>query len=250
MKTLPILCLILLAGPAVAGEYRNLPADPGGALEARIEGRVTTQDGTFQILRDRNPEIDVLVPDLGGNYIIIPDGPRPSPNPSAIAAQEIRLKARELAAQLLESWPNAALSGLVALPTTFVSQENFEVSSPLGRYLAEAMFHEFNMRGMGTREYRTDNIIHFEPGAGDLYLTRNISDRKVEGNWAAVLVGTYYRDREVIFVNARLIRASDGLVLRTGQVILPMNEILSRMSTTPPLPFQRPGHMQIVQGRK
>ena len=59
-------------------------------------------------------------------------------------------------------------------------------------------------------------------------------------------MGTYYRDVDAVFVNARMIRPSDGLVLRTAQLVLPMNVLVRRMSARPPLPS---GSLRIVPGR-
>ena len=50
------------------------------------------------------------------------------------------------------------------------------------------------------------------------------------------MVGTYYVDKDATFVNARLVRASDGLVLRTGQLVLVNTPIIARMGKTDPAP--------------
>ena len=62
-----------------------------------------------------------------------------------------------------------------------------------------------------------------------------------------MVLGTYYRDRDALFINARMVRASDGMVLRTAQLVLPMNDMLKRMSAQPPL---RAGGLRINPGRK
>ena len=48
--------------------------------------------------------------------------------------------------------------------------------------------------------------------------------------WAALVVGTYYVDKDATFINARLVRASDGLVMRTGQLVLVNTPIVTRMA--------------------
>lgn len=53
--------------------------------------------------------------------------------------------------------------------------------------------------------------------------------------WAALVVGTYYVDKDATFVNARLVRASDGLVLRTGQLVLVNTPIIARMGKSDPV---------------
>jgi hypothetical protein len=155
-------------------------------------------------------------------------------DPNYIAAQEVKLKVRELADQLLASLPNDALVGFVALPTSFVDQNNFNSSSPLGRYLAEGLIYEFNQRGFPVREYRTDGSITMSEGVGETALARKGKIATAKGKGNALLVGTYHQDPDVIFVNARLVRSADGLVLRTGQIMLTPNAVTLRMTNAGP----------------
>lgn len=49
-------------------------------------------------------------------------------------------------------------------------------------------------------------------------------------NKAAVLVGTYLATRDAIFVNARLLRPSDGAVLSTAEMALPNTPQLANLA--------------------
>ena len=155
-------------------------------------------------------------------------------DPNFIAAQEVKLKVRELADQLIASLPNDALTGFVALPTSFVDQNDFNASSPFGRYLAEGLIYEFNQRGFPVREYRTDGGITLREGTGETALARKGKVATAKGKGNALLIGTYHQDPSAIFVNARLVRSSDGLVLRTGQIILAPNAVTLRMTNAAP----------------
>ena len=155
-------------------------------------------------------------------------------DPNFIAAQEVKLKVRELADQLIASLPNDALTNFVALPTSFVDQNNFNSSSPLGRYLAEGLIYEFSQRGFPIREYRTDGSITMSEGMGEAALARKGAIATAKGKGNALLIGTYHQDPDVIFVNARLVRSSDGIVLRTGQVLLTPNAVTLRMTNAGP----------------
>lgn len=160
----------------------------------------------------------------------------PTPNdPEYVDAVELKLKCRELADQMLATMPNDALQGFVAMPTSFVDQNNTSRSSPLGRMLGEAMFYEFNQRGFPTREYRLTGHISVVGGRDDLALAANQIVPTQGQKWAALVVGTYYVDKDATFVNARLVRASDGLVLRTGQLVLVNTPIVARMGKSDPV---------------
>ncbi len=153
-----------------------------------------------------------------------------------IDAQELKLQVREIASQLLDVFPGAALQGRIALPASFVDLDDFNSTSALGRYLAEALIYEFNLRGFPVLEYRLDGFIEMNK-SGEFALLRDASF-----SYAAsakrddlLLVGTYYKDTSSVFVNARLVQ-TDGLVLRTAQLVLPMRDLLERMTYKPAPP--------------
>jgi hypothetical protein len=155
-------------------------------------------------------------------------------DPNYIAAQEVKLKVRELADQLLAGIPNDALEGFVALPTSFVDQNDFASSSPLGRYLTEGLTYEFNQRGFPVREYRTDGVITMRDDTGETTLERKGKLATAKGRHNALILGTYHQDPDAIFVNARLVRSSDGIVMRTGQIMLAPNAVTLRMTNAAP----------------
>jgi hypothetical protein len=178
----------------------------------------------------------ILVPNASGGTMLIPGIGRENPKPYLEEAFELKLKARELAAQMLETQNNQALVGLVAVPSSFANLDNLTESTQLGRYFGESMFYEFNQRGFPVREYRLSGSIVLQEGTGELALTRNLPPAPAKQGWAALLVGTYQRDKAAVFVHARLVRATDGLVLRTAHLVLPLNGLMTRMTTNPPKP--------------
>ena len=151
-------------------------------------------------------------------------------SPGYTDAVELKLKSRELAEQMLATMPNDAIQGFVAMPTAFVNQNNTSQSSPMGRLMAESLFYEFNQRGFPTREYRLNGAINVQGGRDDLALAANQMVSTTGQKWAALVVGTYYVDKDATFINARLVRASDGLVMRTGQLVLVNTPIVTRMA--------------------
>lgn len=162
-------------------------------------------------------------------------GSKGTPNDAGyVNAVELKLKCRELADQMLATVPNDALQGFVAMPTSFVDENNTSRSSPLGRLMAESMFYEFNQRGFPTREYRLTGNISVVGGRDDLALVANQIVPTQGQKWAALVVGTYYVDKDATFVNVRLVRASDGLVLRTGQLVLVNTPVVARMGKSDP----------------
>ncbi|MDL2306524.1 hypothetical protein LJC48_00650 [Desulfovibrio sp. OttesenSCG-928-C06] len=170
-------------------------------------------------------ESSLVLPDGRGGVLIMPGQVPPAQNPNYVDARELKLKMRELASQLVSSL-DKSLVNHVALPTAFVSQDDFERSSSLGRFIVEQMFYEFNQRGLPTREYRMSGNLTIRDD-GEFVLLRKPGSSALDPR-AIYLVGTYYTDSSTIFVNARLIK-SDGRVLRTGQLVMPVTPLTSRM---------------------
>ncbi len=159
-----------------------------------------------------------------------PKKPRPAPIPKTTQALDFKQQVRNLADQMLATMDNRTLMGLVALPTSFVDMNNKSVTSSLGNLLGESLIYEFNQRGFPVREYRLSGNIEMKLGQGDFTLLRQ-GVMTTNERWAALIVGTYHADDDAVFVNARLVRAMDGMVLRTGQLILAKTPLIQRLSS-------------------
>jgi hypothetical protein len=170
-------------------------------------------------------EHGLVFSDGQGEMVVIPGQRPPVADPDYVDARELKLKMRELAAQLVVNLPQS-LSSAIAVPTSFVAQDDFESSSSLGRFIADQMLYEFNQRGLATKEIRmTGRLVMREDG--EFILARQNKASALESG-ALYLAGTYYTEQSTIFINARLIRAG-GQILRTGQIIMPLNPLVKRM---------------------
>lgn len=184
---------------------------------------------TVSTIRAERVDQGILLPGNGQKAVWIPGGDPQGMPPGYADAREIKLKVRELAEQLVSCVEESGLRGTVALPVSFVNMDNLEETSSFGRYIAEQMFHEFNQRGFPVREYRNrGNTIAQRNDQGEFYLDRPTRNVAVGKN-GLIVAGTYYSDQESIFVNARIIRPSDGMVLRTGQLVLQNTGVTRRM---------------------
>ncbi len=188
----------------------------------------------------------VLIPDGNGGYVWSGSyRPMLLPSEPTAAGRELKLKVRELADQLLSTEATSSLTDAIALPTSFVHQDNFQLSSSFGRYIAEQMFYEMNQRGLAVREYRVGTEIVSRPGEGDFFLTRNAGNIVMNSRRAVALVGTYYFDRYNVYVNARLINGVTGIVLRSANVVFPQTSATRTMLAQAMVQLQ-PGYMQIM----
>lgn len=247
----PALLAVLLAAavllPATAGAddataaalaRRNADAaagaarlDPGAGTTARHLGKAQVDGARRPIFAAPGVPAGVLTPDGAGGYVWIGTAePVPAPSQEHAAAREIRLQIREMAAQLFERGTTGLGSG-VALPASFVNQDDLDSTSAFGRYIAEQMFYELNQLGIPVREYRTMKSVLTRPEEGEFVITRDMAQAARPRPSGLALSGTYYFDKHNVFVNARLFDTKDGLVLRTANMVFPQTPVTRAMLT-------------------
>lgn len=216
--------------PEAITDNHRATLDPGAKLSVG-DARTMSLDGNDYRLRGlEGHHAGAFIPDGEGGYIRLDNGRAVgAPDPAAENARELRLKVRELGEQLMANARPGSLVNQVAMPLSFVHQDDFAQSSSFGRYLAEQMFHEFSVRGVAVREYRMGQDIMFRKQRGDFLLFRGMQNLYAQNPDTLYLVGTYYFDLDSIFVNARLIRAVDGMVVSSGLTRLGVTPLTKRM---------------------
>lgn len=238
-KIFALACLILPAQAQAAETSSGVPAYMRDEIRATRNNNF--ERGSVLYLNEARPAFNrgqdvpartsprqdhgLVLPDGRGGVIIIPGAEPAAPDANMVDARELRLKIRELSSQLL-SGLNPSLANYIALPTTFVQQDDFERSSSFGRFISEQLFYEFNQRGLRTNEYRMSQTLTVRED-GEFILRREAGSSPLSAN-ALYVVGTYYTDGQALFLNARLIR-SNGDILRTAQLVMPVTPLTRRM---------------------
>lgn len=137
------------------------------------------------------------------------------------AAEELLNQARK------ELVPNTPL-----IAATVVDINVLEKSSALGRTISELISAQFTRQGYRMIEMKFRNSVYIKRSQGELLLTREIKDLAQSHNAQAVLVGTYSVSKDLVFINLKVIRPGDNIVLAAHDYTLPLNanvrELLSR----------------------
>jgi TolB-like protein len=108
------------------------------------------------------------------------------------------------------------------LAATFVDINNLETSSGLGRVIGEQIGSRFAQQSFTVIEIKMRNNIFVAEGTGELTLSRSVKEISQSHNAAAVIAGTYAVARQSVYVTARLIRATDNLILASYDYVLPL----------------------------
>ena len=226
--------IIITSGCASSGDS-NLNHFPAQTEHSNtpVSGRQGSMDyngSSVSTITSRSVGAGVVVPNTAGGMTVVTGDTPESQDPSYVDAREFKLRIRELGEQLVSETTDPYLRSAVAMPTAFVSLGNFNVTSALGQLISEQLIYEFNQRGFPIKEYRLDASI-IQRKNGEFYLSREHLERVAVNNpGTVVLVGTYQEDQQAIFINARLVRPSDGKVLRTGNLVLNSNPLIKRLA--------------------
>lgn len=108
------------------------------------------------------------------------------------------------------------------LAATFVDINNLDTSSGLGRVVGEQIGSRFTQQGFTVVELKMRSNIFIKEGSGEFALSRSIREISQSHNAAAVIAGTYAVARQSVYVQARLIRATDNLILASYDYAIPL----------------------------
>lgn len=129
---------------------------------------------------------------------------------------------RQLVKRLDQSEPPA--KGVSLSVTTPVNINDLESSCTLARQMQEEVARWFVQAGYDVSEIRKGRDILFEPGMGEMLLTRKdrlLGSRSV--NSGAIITGTYTVAQDHVRFNIRMICTKSRQTLAMSTVTLPMN---------------------------
>ena len=113
--------------------------------------------------------------------------------------------------------------------TTFVNLDNMKETSGFGRLIAEDLIHELQVRGWKVFDIRLAKDIVVKP-QGEFSITRDIRNIRNYYKVSSVITGTYAITTNAVIVNARVIDVKTGVVVSSGQVVFPIEEVSSLLA--------------------
>ncbi len=107
---------------------------------------------------------------------------------------------------------------------TLVDINALEQSSTLGRMVAEQISGQFSRRGFQMIEMKFRDSVFVKQNVGELLLTREIKELAHAHKAQAVIVGTYAESTRLVFINLKVIRPTDNIVLASYDYAVPVNK--------------------------
>ncbi|MEI6413124.1 MAG: FlgO family outer membrane protein [Pseudomonadota bacterium] len=127
-----------------------------------------------------------------------------------------------------QAGPNLAHNSTL-LVASFVNVDDLTLSSTFGRLAAEQVAGQFTACGYQIVEAALRNSLYIRERQGQFLLSRELRELSSDFNAPTVIVGTYAVGRERIYVNARLVRAADNVVVAAYNYELPIDRDVSQM---------------------
>ena len=116
---------------------------------------------------------------------------------------------------------------------SFADIDNLENSSTFGRIVAQQIGSVFSSQGYKIIEMLLRGKVYIGKGEGEFLLSRALKDLSTEHNAQAVTVGIYAVGSKNVYVTAKLIQASDSIILASEDFVLPLGPDLRTLVTQP-----------------
>lgn len=116
------------------------------------------------------------------------------------------------------------------LVTCFANIDNLEASSTFGRIMAEQVGSRLSALGYTVKELRMGaEKVYVRKQMGEFALSRDVKALSAEHAAQAVVVGTYGAAKQSVYVSARIVDATNDLIISSTDTRLAMDEDLRRL---------------------
>jgi len=116
----------------------------------------------------------------------------------------------------------SGVAGYPMLAAAFVDSADVETTNGIGRLISEQIASRLSQHGYSLAEVqlRADQLA-VRPGGGVFALSRDLTRINADAYAYSILLGTYTVIGRQIYVNARVLRSSDGVALASSDFSLP-----------------------------
>ena len=146
---------------------------------------------------------------------------------------------KNLVSQLLRAGGDGLEEDQRVLVSSFVNLNDLYKTSALGRVLGEQVISELQHAGIEVLDMRKTPGLLVHQKLGEYGLSRDMEELPYIHEAHATVVGTYSEATGQLFVNARILRNSDGLVMAAASMILEKNALLSSLLEDETAPVER-----------
>ncbi|MBV0934111.1 FlgO family outer membrane protein [Marinobacterium weihaiense] len=115
------------------------------------------------------------------------------------------------------------------LAATFADIDDLQQSSTFGRTLSEQFTSALSNQNLPVIEVKMRDSLFVKERTGELILSRKLHSLVQAHDAQAVLLGTYAIGGHNVYVNVRIVRTSDNIILGSHDFSLPLNRDIKAM---------------------
>ncbi len=142
-------------------------------------------------------------------------------DPYATSTDVIIDSNRAAANNLIRMAGNEIQPGANIIAASFANIDDLTQSSSFGRVTSQQLVSQLASSGYSVVDMLLRSDVYISPTEGEFLLSRAVNEISVEHNAHVVLVGTYAAGDDNVFVTAKLIRASDSVIVASHDYVLP-----------------------------
>lgn len=238
LSCLPLLLVSCLSSGDKTAELTFPPERGEAAGERKVEGRNYVYNRPHAVPPDYVYRTERILPVPKESaaswwpfFSSSGDGGKEQRRTSVTDEQAERLigAVRNLVGQLMHSGSSYFEEEQRLTVSTFVNLNDLYRTSAFGRFLGEQMVNELRGSGLEIVDVRKTPNILIHQKYGEYGLSRDMEELPFVHEAHAVVVGTYSIAADQVFVNARVLRNSDGYVIASASEVLRKNTLLVSM---------------------
>jgi len=115
------------------------------------------------------------------------------------------------------------------IAASFANIDDLSHSSTFGRMASEILAAGMTNRGYQVIEVKMRDSLFIKQRAGEFMLSRSLRNISQAHDAQAVLLGTYAIGGTNLYVNARLVRTEDNVIIGSHDFMLPLNSDLKHL---------------------
>lgn len=131
---------------------------------------------------------------------------------------------------MVDHMPGDLAPGALVLVASAVNLDNLDESSRLGRLLGEQVGSRLVQHGYAVREVKLANALRIRDREGEFVLSRRLKEIQTQYNADVAVTGTYSVGVNVVFVNLRMTRLNDGVILTAQDFQIPRDQDVIRLT--------------------
>lgn len=165
-------------------------------------------------------------------HSVMDEGAHPGQSQQLAESEEqamvLRQHVHTLIQQLLNNAEDDFSDGPAVTVSTFVNLNSLYVVSSLGRFLGEQTISELQQAGVRVIDVRKTPSLLIREKHGEYGLSRDMDQLEYAHGAEFVVAGTYTYSQNQLFVNVRLLRNSDALVVSSANTSFGINRLVAQ----------------------